>query len=1447
MVSKSVLTVDDRDGSAANILQLTGTSLGSWATTAGITQPAVTFSGLRGELHLIGGVLDQFDVENTPVGVSKTTISSLGPAPEGGASVPAVYLMAKQANQDLEVTGNFSLFIGRRLNLDGTVDNVGDIAGVTNFVTLTTQNIFYNFQGDGRGTLVYDASNFAGGSQIVSVKSDAAYPGFGALVVDFSNSSRNKLIYAPNTELFVYDYIRGFGAQGNVVIDNRTAAAVHITENTLSQAALSDDVRVWAAFGPVYVQGRGAATVVTLTPETNTGDLRDTVIDDVTVTNAALKIVPDHPGTPIPGELPQVVLTDTQLTGLTGGTVYFANLVDYVVSSVTYPGLHIGLPFYGAASALILDTPSGVTTGINTASTVQIGPVTVLGTTGPLWLGRRNLVTGFNPNLTTFQADSVHIGDGSVQNIRGDIYLGYDGIANYSTPGGTTIDNSADSTPRDVAIAGQSFDAQVRVEGLAPATILMRSTINAVVDVLGNSGNHYTVFYAGPSTRLFAGADSTVDVLTPNGPGTTLPNLSIVGAGAVHVNAPQLNLTVASSPLQILADPARPDDITTLVADYSLLFSSEFWLDDAGAGMGRLSSGNPPNTPFSTTHILYQANRTEFTFLGQAGAFQQSQYPIHVLDTPAVHTAINAGTRIVDVQATTNPLEIHTPSASAVTLGSTGNMQALLGAVTIVALDAALPPTPIQLNDSADTVGRTVTLSYPEADHWTVAGLAPATIDVIGSRASVSVLGGSGDNTLVGPEAANTWVINATNGGKLNGFVNFSNVRNLQGGSLADDFNFIPGGMVTGNVDGDDGYDVLHYLNVLDGSEPIDLAAGIAPKIGGSALHIEAVDVVFPLMVQNPGNQVGRVGVLITPLAIATSQGSGTKSYSATGLPTGLAIDQQTGVISGTISSSLVPGTNFNVNVQVTDLTGTVGVSFVWNIQPAWTVINPGNQLSPEGVPINLPIQVDNPSNRPLTFSATGLPSGLSINSQTGAISGSIAFYYLFYHQNFTFPVQVAVSDATTSSFINFNWSTEQGFQVTAQPFVSYYAGETINAATISNPYGHSIAVIASGLPEGLSVNSSGQIIGTIADLAFQNSPYDVLLTVTDNTIGYAVPFTAQWNVLPGFDAYSPGDRTNYAGSTANLFVSIYNPFGHTISVQAAGLPSGLTIDNSGLISGTIDVMAANSTPYAVAVTVTDETIGYAIQVSFDWTIMPPLSLADLNFGTPAGTPFLAGILDPDVYPAPNQLYSITYSDLPGSPTSVYFVSNSQLLQFDGAELAPVVSSDPNHPSFSQPYNLMPVPGRGVLFLDGQSYLWLADANGARRISDDQFYLDDLSLAVAGDSVYLAAYDLADSQIKLFRLDFTLAGDPIVSHGDLTNVNNIRAFADGVLFTAVTADNNSADKLFWLDPATGVPVQLDASTANGAYHDFTITDATRRNVESLLSSQHPRWRRAARD
>jgi hypothetical protein len=142
--------------------------------------------------------------------------------------------------------------------------------------------------------------------------------------------------------------------------------------------------------------------------------------------------------------------------------------------------------------------------------------------------------------------------------------------------------------------------------------------------------------------------------------------------------------------------------------------------------------------------------------------------------------------------------------------------------------------------------------------------------------------------------------------------------------------------------------------------------------------------------VTNPGSQTGKVGTAVSLQISATDSASGqTLTYSATGLPAGLSISSS-GLISGTPTTA---GSN-SVTVTAKDTTGATGsATFTWTISSATgntvTVTNPGNQTSTVGTAVSLQISAtDSASGQTLTYSATGLPAGLSISS-SGLISGT--------------------------------------------------------------------------------------------------------------------------------------------------------------------------------------------------------------------------------------------------------------------------------------------------------------------------------------------------------------------------------------------------------------------------------------------------------------------------
>ncbi|MEZ0107681.1 hypothetical protein ABH920_001673 [Catenulispora sp. EB89] len=143
------------------------------------------------------------------------------------------------------------------------------------------------------------------------------------------------------------------------------------------------------------------------------------------------------------------------------------------------------------------------------------------------------------------------------------------------------------------------------------------------------------------------------------------------------------------------------------------------------------------------------------------------------------------------------------------------------------------------------------------------------------------------------------------------------------------------------------------------------------------------------------------------------------------------------------------------------------------------SVTNPGTQTSTQGTAIStLQISATDSAGKSLTYSATGLPAGLSISS-SGAITGTPT-------GTGSSTVTVTASSGTASGSTSFTWTVNaQGgtetVSVTNPGSQTSTQGTAISTLQISatDSAGKSLTYSATGLPAGLSISSSGAITGT--------------------------------------------------------------------------------------------------------------------------------------------------------------------------------------------------------------------------------------------------------------------------------------------------------------------------------------------------------------------------------
>jgi endo-1,4-beta-xylanase len=181
-------------------------------------------------------------------------------------------------------------------------------------------------------------------------------------------------------------------------------------------------------------------------------------------------------------------------------------------------------------------------------------------------------------------------------------------------------------------------------------------------------------------------------------------------------------------------------------------------------------------------------------------------------------------------------------------------------------------------------------------------------------------------------------------------------------------------------------------------------------------------DVTNTVTVTNPGSQSTTVGRPASVQIQASDSASGqTLAYTASGLPPGLSINGGTGLISGTPTTT----GSYQTTVTASDTTGAKSsATFTWTVGPEAgtlvTVTNPGAQTGTVGTAISpLQIRATDSAGQTLTYSATGLPAGLSISS-SGLISGTPTAAG-------TSNVAVTASDSSGSGSATFTWSISGG------------------------------------------------------------------------------------------------------------------------------------------------------------------------------------------------------------------------------------------------------------------------------------------------------------------------------------------------------------------------------------------------------------------------------------
>ncbi len=333
-------------------------------------------------------------------------------------------------------------------------------------------------------------------------------------------------------------------------------------------------------------------------------------------------------------------------------------------------------------------------------------------------------------------------------------------------------------------------------------------------------------------------------------------------------------------------------------------------------------------------------------------------------------------------------------------------------------------------------------------------------------------------------------------------------------------------------------------------------------------------------------------------------------------------------VINANGTITYTPNANFNgsdtITYRISDGQGgfanaTVAVTIAAvNDAPVATAIAPRANL--DGAIVSVPVassfsDVDGDA---LTYSATGLPAGLSINATTGVISGTIDRSASQVNGG-AYTIAVTASDGrggnVTSSFA---WTVTNPGPTATNDSASTNEDSPVIIAVLTNdldPDGDPLTVTsASALHGTVVINANGTI--TYTPIGNYNGPDTITYTISDGQGGTSSARVAMTvnavNDLPVADPLS--NQTNLDSQVISLPVAsgFSDPDGDPLTFGATGLPAGLTINaTTGVISGTIDHSASqlNGGVYSVTVTASDGK-GGSVSSTFSWTVTNPAPVA---------------------------------------------------------------------------------------------------------------------------------------------------------------------------------------------------------------------------------------------
>lgn len=387
---------------------------------------------------------------------------------------------------------------------------------------------------------------------------------------------------------------------------------------------------------------------------------------------------------------------------------------------------------------------------------------------------------------------------------------------------------------------------------------------------------------------------------------------------------------------------------------------------------------------------------------------------------------------------------------------------------------------------------------------------------------------------------------------------------------------------------------------------------------GTTSFYLQ-VDDVAPTSLSYQTPQVFTRHTSITPIAPSSSGGTVTGYSVSPSLPSGLSLNVSTGVISGT-PTTITTQADYTITATNSGGSTTTTITITVNDAPPIGLTYTTSNVFTKNTTISN-LSPTSGGGAVLNYSITpALPSGLSINTSNGVISGT--------------PTAIATATSYTITATNSGGSTSSTISITVNDIpptalsyptpTTFSKNNTITSLSPTVTGGGPITSFTSSpaLPAGLTLHpTSGVISGTPTAIS---AATNYLITASNSGGSTSATVTIRVNDLPpGGLSYSTPNVFTRGSSIASLHPTLTGGGAVTGYAVTPALPAGLSLHSStGILSGTPSLPSVQTTYTITASNSGGTSVAYIVITINDIPPANTIAAPSISYASPQRMPY---------------------------------------------------------------------------------------------------------------------------------------------------------------------------------------------------------------------------------